>query len=212
MLIVIAAIAAAAIATAALVLRAFWLNERRARSVYPARDASALLHPARRLMQRPEKLAWQFGVRPGLRVLELGPGPGYFTRESARIVGAAGIVVAADLQPGMIAALRDNLAGDGPARVRGIVADATRLPLASGSFDCAYLNAVLGEIPAPGAAIRELRRVLRPGGVLAFSETVNDPDYVRQGELRRLCFDASLRYLDRRRQLLGYTMRFTRPE
>ena len=208
----LAALALAVIAVVAVAakVRAFWLSERRARTVYPARDATALLSPARKLIQRPAALVRRFGVRPGQRVLELGPGPGYFTVETARLLGDAGFVVAADLQPGMIEALQRRLVPHDAARVRGIVADATRLPLASGSFDCVYLNAVLGEIPDPDAAARELRRVLRPGGVVAFSETVNDPDYVRQGELKRICFDAGLGFLDQRRQLLGYTMRFTR--
>ena len=62
----------------------------------------------------------------------------------------------------------------------------TRLPFRAGSFDLVFLSSVLGEIPDEPSAMREFRRVLRPGGTLAVSEEiVVDADYVRLPVARR---------------------------
>jgi ubiquinone/menaquinone biosynthesis C-methylase UbiE len=203
----------AAVGAGALVvwLCALWLRERRAKTVFPASDAAALLHPLRRLLQNPGATVEAIGIRDGDRVLELGPGPGYFTREAAPLVGEHGILVGADLQREMIMQLRGRVTGDGAARLRTIVADATRLPLASDEFDRVFLSAVLGEVPDAASAVSEIARVLRPSGVVAFCETLTDPDYVRERDLRRLCAGAGLRVVDHRRLPLGYIMRFALP-
>jgi len=60
-----------------------------------------LASPIRRLLHNPTRILTPF-VRPGMTVLEPGPGMGYFTLELARLVGTSGRVVAVDVQPKMI--------------------------------------------------------------------------------------------------------------
>lgn len=200
----------AGVAVAASLVRATraWRLERTAKTVFPARDAASLMNPLRRLKDPPGSMIAAFAVARGDRVLELGPGPGYFTREAARVVGDAGRVVALDLQPAMIGELTRRLPPDVVSRVRPVVGDAMRLPFADASFDRAYMVAVLGEIPDAAQTVAELRRILRPGGSVAFSETLSDPDFVREGELRHLAADAGLHVVERRQHLLGFTLRF----
>ena len=66
------------------------------------------------------------------------------------------------------------------------------MPLRDGAFDLAFLVSVLGEIPDRRAAMQEYARILRPGGTLAVTEALPDPDYVRTPVLRRLAADAGL--------------------
>jgi ubiquinone/menaquinone biosynthesis C-methylase UbiE len=197
-------------AAASTLFAVVWLRERRARAVFPASQASALLNPLRRLIQDPAALIEDCGIRAGERVLELGPGPGYFTRQAAVAAGVRGSIVCADLQVAMIDHLRSHLPSEAAVNVRLVAADAMRLPFADASFDRAFLVSMLGEVPDRARGIAELQRVLRPSGVVAFCETINDPDYMREGDLRRLCWDAGLAFVARRRKPLGYIATFVR--
>ena len=197
-------------ASGALWLRDVWMRERRAKTVYPASEAGALLHPLRRLLQPVAPVIAACDIRAGDRVLELGPGPGYFTAEAARAGGADGRVIALDLQPAMLVDLRRRLPRDIAMRVDAVAGDAQRVPFADEVADRVFLTAVLGEVPDAGRALAEIARVLRRDGTVTFCETLTDPDYVRQAGLRRMCADAGLRVSRRWRQPLGYIMRFTR--
>jgi len=186
-----------------------WIRERYGRGgPIPVSQAGMLLHPLRGWLQPVRPVLDKFGLRPGATVLELGPGPGYFSVEAARIVGPEGRIVCLDLQPGMLQMLAGRL---GEASVRNacpLAGDATRLPLAAASVDAAFLVTVLGEIPDRPQALAELRRVLKPGGVLSFSESLTDPDYVFQASLRDLCRAMGFRELSCSGERLGYTMTF----
>jgi len=96
------AAAVALVATVAVAFVSLWVRERRARTVFPANQASSLMNPLRRYIQSPDRTVAQCGIALGDTVLELGPGPGYFTAEAARAAGAGGRVVCIDLQPGMV--------------------------------------------------------------------------------------------------------------
>ncbi len=98
--------------------------------------------------------------------LEIGAGTGYFTLNLARL-GLIARPVATDISPGMLAALERTAAGLGVA-VETVEADAEALPFADASFDLVFGHAVLHHIPDLDRAFAEFRRVLRPGGVLAF--------------------------------------------
>jgi ubiquinone/menaquinone biosynthesis C-methylase UbiE len=160
-----------------------------------------LIHPVRRTLERSH-------VERGATVLELGPGTGYFSVEASRIVGPGGRLLCLDIQPPMLAELSEHLRDAGVTNVGLLLADATRLPLADGSVDTAYLVAVLGEIPDRPQALRDLRRVLRRGGVLSITETLTDPDYQLEDSVRDLCRASGFEPLEHVRGLLGYTMNF----
>jgi ubiquinone/menaquinone biosynthesis C-methylase UbiE len=104
------------------------------------------------------------GARPGHRILEVGCGLGDDAASLARRVAPGGSVVAVDGSQAMIAAARERHGG-----VAGLsfeVADAAQLPFDDASFDAARVDRVLQHIADPGRAVREMVRVIRPGGVL----------------------------------------------
>jgi ubiquinone/menaquinone biosynthesis C-methylase UbiE len=160
-----------------------------------------LIHPVRRTLERSH-------VEHGATVLELGPGTGYFSVEASRIVGPGGRLLCLDIQPPMLAELSERLRDAGATNAGLILGDVTRLPLADGSVDTAYLVAVLGEVPDRPQALAELRRVLRRGGVLSITETLTDPDYQLEDSVRDLCRASGFEPLEHTRGLLGYTMNF----
>ena len=108
--------------------------------------------------------------------------------------------------------LQARLGEHGVDNAHPLLGDATNLPLADGSVDAAYVVTVLGEIPDRVQALRELQRVLKGGGVLSFSESLTDPDYVFQASLRDLCRAMGFRELSCSGERLGYTMTFAAPQ
>lgn len=185
-----------------------WKAERRARTVFSAKDAGALLNPLRSIIMPAGKTVRRYGVSAGETVLELGPGPGWYSREACRAVGESGRLICVDIQRDMLDILRRRL-DENRCEADLVVGDAMQLPLRDGSVDCAYLVTVLGEVPDHSAAVRELARVTRPGGRVCFTESFGDPDYVLAKELRRIAAAAGLREDAFYRDLTGYTAVFT---
>lgn len=189
-----------------------WVRERYGRGgPIPPSQAFILLAPQRARLHPAAELLRAFRVREGATVLELGPGPGYFSVEASRMVGAGGRVVCVDVQPGMLAMLRERLARQGAAHAHPVAGDAARLPLRDACIDAAFLVTVLGEIHDRPAALAELRRVLRAGGALSVLETLTDPDYQLEASVRDLCAAYGFTTPALSRQRLGYTLSFTAP-
>ncbi|MFJ5177576.1 class I SAM-dependent methyltransferase [Streptomyces griseoviridis] len=104
------------------------------------------------------------GLREGGRVLDAGCGTGRALPPLRAAVGSSGVVVGADLTPAMLqAAVRAGRDGDG----RLLVADVAALPLRTGSLDAVFAAGLIAHLPHPAENLRELARVVRPGGVLA---------------------------------------------
>jgi ubiquinone/menaquinone biosynthesis C-methylase UbiE len=143
----------------------------------------------------------------GERVLEVGPGTGYYTLELAEWVGDEGAVEIFDLQQEMLEHTMRAAADRGLANVRPTQGDAQSLPYDDDSFDAAVLVTVLGEIPDQDAALRELERVLKPGGRLVVGELFGDPHMVTLTSLRRRAEAAGLVYEGRVGPKLGFFAR-----
>jgi ubiquinone/menaquinone biosynthesis C-methylase UbiE len=115
------------------------------------------------------KLRKALGREPGrfARALEVGAGTGYFSLNLMR-EGIVGEATCMDISPGMLDTLQANASRLG-LEVTTLAADAEELPLEDASFDLVFGHAVLHHIPHLDRAFAEFRRVLRPGGWLAFA-------------------------------------------
>ena len=165
-------------------------------------------NPLRRRYMRP--ILNRVGIQPGERILELGPGPGIFTVEAAQRVGPAGRLIAVDIQPEMIAQVEDRVQEAGLTNVETHVADAYHLPLDDASVDRAFLVTVLPEVPDQARALAELRRILKPGGLLSITEEFFDPDYPFAFETVRRVEAAGFNMEQRFGNFWVYTLNFRR--
>lgn len=115
-------------------------------------------------------------IRPGQAVLDLGCGAGFDAFIAAQLVGPGGRVAGIDLSPEMLAVARARQAEAGFPQVEFRQAAVEALPFPDASFDVALSNGVLNLIPDKPAALREIFRVLRPGGRLQACDIGLVPD------------------------------------
>ncbi|SBT40131.1 class I SAM-dependent methyltransferase [Micromonospora auratinigra] len=117
------------------------------------------------------------GIGPGDRVLDVGCGTGYLTRRAARAVGPIGVAVGIDPSASVIgyAATRS------PANCTFQVAGAQALPHPDGTFDAVVSSLAIHHLPPDEqvTALREMRRVLRPGGRLLIADFRAEPRHHR---------------------------------
>ncbi|MET8576937.1 class I SAM-dependent methyltransferase [Streptomyces sp. NPDC005012] len=111
-------------------------------------------------------------LTPGMRVLDVGCGPGTITADLAELVPRGG-VVGLERAAGVLEDARAEAARRGLANVTFTVGDVHALPYPDGVFDVVHAHQVLQHVGDPVAALREMRRVTRPGGLVA----ARDSDY-----------------------------------
>lgn len=173
--------------------------------VFPEADAKSLLNPLRRLLQSPSRTVSAMGLTTTDRVLEIGAGPGFFSPYIAAKV-PEGHVVVLDLQSEMVTLASRRLSST--VNVLCVQADAMDLPFDRDSFDAVLVATVLGEIPDVDRCLDEVRRVLRPNGILSVSETRRDSDFTPLSRLRPLVERHAFEFLERRGVGWQYLARF----
>jgi len=168
----------------------------------------------RRRVQSPDKLIERSGIKQGMKVLDLGCGSGAFTTFTARAVGESGKVYALDIEPKMLKQLENKLAKPENQDIKNIEIinkSAYELPFDDNSLDVVYMVTVLEEVPDKQRALKEVMRALKPGGFLAVTELLPDPDYplksttIKVGKKAGFIFDKAFG------NLWNYTVRFKKP-
>jgi len=124
-----------------------------------------------------QSIIQRLDLRPGMRVLDAGCGPGRVTIPLARAIGTQGEVVAIDIQPRMLRRAADKAQAAGLTNITFRELRLGRGMLERNQFDRAVLVAVLGEVPERQSALQEIYHALVPGGILSISEIAFDPHY-----------------------------------
>ncbi len=147
-------------------------------------------------------------VKPGMKILDAGCGPGRLTLPLARAVGPQGHVLALDVQAGMLERVRDKLHEAGLLNVQTLQVELGKGGLPLNEYDRAVLVTVLGETTDQHAVLQEIHDALKPEGILSITEVIFDPHFQRRETVVRAAEAVGFeqrRFLGRR---LAYTLHF----
>jgi ubiquinone/menaquinone biosynthesis C-methylase UbiE len=192
-------------AAAATLAAALWWRKNPSACPYGQRFWVEAPHP---IITR-DRLREVLRPEPGERLLEIGVGTGYYSLELAGWIAPGGTLELFDLQQEFLdhvmrAAEERRLSNLAPTQ-----GDATNLPYEDASVDAVILTAVLGEIPDAPAALREIRRVLKPSGRLIVGELFGDPHFTTRASLRRMGAETGLEVEELSGNWFGYFARLS---
>lgn len=184
------------------------------RSIYkfpiPQFMANIIDNPIRRKIQPPKETAIRHGIKAGMSVLEVGPGNGRYTIEAAKAVGTNGKLTTIDIEEKMIERVKNRAIKENIKNIDAQVANVYQLPFQDNSFDLIYMIAVINEIPDQNKALEEFYRVLKPNGLLVFSELFSDPDYSLAKTLIKKVEKHPFKLKEKIGNFFYYTLKFTK--
>ncbi|MGD9162980.1 MAG: methyltransferase domain-containing protein [Desulfobacteraceae bacterium] len=174
----------------------------------PYTKAGHLLNPLRGLILSPKKIVSRLHLKRGSKVLELGPGPGYFSPKVSKAI-PEGKLILVDIQQEMLDMAKERLGKKGISNVEYRIGDATALPVESESIGVVFLVSVLGEVPDRHACIGEIYRVLQKNGILSITEfKFGDPDFISIEDLIKTVPSTGLKVHARYNGFFHYTANF----
>ena len=154
----------------------------------------------------------RIGLKEGMRVLDVGCGPGRLTIPFAKYIGINGEIVALDIQEKMLQKLAERVKINNLTNVKFILGGAGQGKIqGENSFDRAVLVTVLGEIPDKKSALEEILKTLKPGGILSVTEVFPDPDFQRQSKVLRLASAVGFALDKKYGNIFTFTMNFIKP-
>ncbi len=155
------------------------------KGIFPHWWAFTLLIPLRNIFLSPKELSRRLDLNPRAVVLEVGPGPGYFSPAIATQL-TEGKLVLADIQQQMLDYAAKRMEKRGFFNVEYCLCDGETFTFTEAFFDVIFLVTVLGEVENKRRYIEEFSRILKPGGLLSISELVGDPDKMQPQEIEEI--------------------------
>lgn len=126
--------------------------------------------------ERTDLLLHALELKPGMVVADIGAGTGFLSRRMARAVAPSGTVFAVDVQPEMVALLRQAVQQEGLVNMSPLLGTQTDVKLAASSVDLAVMVDVYHELAYPREVLASVVKALRPGGQVVFVEyRLEDP-------------------------------------
>lgn len=155
------------------------------KGVFPHQLAFTLLIPLRNIFLSPRQLISRIELKDNLRVMEVGPGPGYFGLHIAKNL-LTGQLVLADIQQEMLDIARKRITRKGLTNVEYYLCNGTTFQYESSTFDRIYMICLTGELDNREEYMQEFHRILKIGGILSVSEFSGDPDKLSVDDIKSL--------------------------
>ncbi|MCW8946465.1 MAG: methyltransferase domain-containing protein [Sedimenticola thiotaurini] len=177
------------------------------KGVFPPKYAFTLLIPFRNIFLSPRKLIQRLDLKEDHKVLEIGPGPGYFSTHVAKKL-KRGRLVLLDIQCEMLDFSKKRLDKRKITNVEYKLTDGVSIDLESDDFDRIFMVTVIGEVDNQSNYLNEINRILKEDGVLSISELAGDPDKLSIEELQSLVTAHGFEASDIFGSKLNYTVNF----
>ena len=155
------------------------------KGVFPHQWAFTLLLPIRNIFLSPRQLIKRIELKDNYSVLELGPGPGYFSSYFAKEL-KRGKLYLADIQQEMLDYAKKRLDKRKLTNTEYYLCNGNTFSFNDNSFDIIYMVTVIGEVENKDKYIKEFYRILKPNGILSISELAGDPDKMTINELKSM--------------------------
>jgi SAM-dependent methyltransferase len=177
----------------------------------PSLLAWSLESPLAQRLSGTKVILERLGLKPGQKIVEIGPGPGRLLIPAAQRILPGGEAIGIDIQPGMIQRLQERTKQAGLTNLTTILGDAAQPHISEGSADLVFLCTVLGEIPDRAGSLAQCFRALKPGGTLSITEILGDPHYQSRAKVRQLAGDAGFQLQSIEGGWRIYTATFKKP-
>ncbi len=152
------------------------------KGVFPHKWAFTLLIPLRNIFLSPKKLIARLELKEDYKVLEVGPGPGYFSIPVAKKL-KNGMLYLADIQPEMLKYAQKRFIKRKINNVEFHLCNGKTFDFKDNFFDVIFLVTVIGEVENKDAYIKEFARMLKNNGIVSVTELAGDPDKMSIKEL-----------------------------
>lgn len=179
------------------------------KGVFPYQWAFTLLLPIRNLIFSPQQLVKRIGLKEDYTVLELGPGPGYFSIPVARKL-KNGKLHLADIQQEMLDYAKKRCDKRKLTNIEYHLCNGKTLDFEDHAFDIIYMVTVIGEVENKEDYIREFYRILKPKGILSITELAGDPDKITVDELISMIVKHQFSFLEQFGSNKNFTLNFTK--
>lgn len=166
----------------------------------------------RRFIQKPNLIADRMQLRPGMTVVEIGPGKGNYTKVVANRILPNGKVYAVDIQQPVIKSLKEKVQREKISNIEPRIDDACKFSFPDESMDRVLAITCLPEIPNPVQVLRECHRILKPNGLVSLCELVMDPDYPKRQTEKRWAQKAGFKLENEFGNFFSYQLNFKKTQ
>lgn len=164
----------------------------------------------RKFLQNPDIIAERMQLKPGMIVVEIGPGKGSYTTAVAKRIRPDGKVYAVDISEKVIARLKSKIEKEGITNIIAQIDNAYNFSFVNESVDRILAVACLPEIPDPIKVLTECRRILKADGLICLCELSLDPDYPRRKTEKRWATEAGLELRQEFGSWVAYQLHFNK--
>lgn len=189
------------------IMTSSYKNSFSGKGVFPPKYAFTLLIPFRNIFLSPKKLIQRLDLGEDQNVLEIGPGPGYFSTYVARKL-KNGRLILLDIQQEMLDFAKRRLQKRKITNVDYKLTDGNSFNLESKYFDRVFMVTVIGEVENKDKYLNEIYRVMKEDGMLSISELAGDPDKISLDELQSLVSKYGFNVIKIYGNRINYTINF----